>query len=467
MLEITPELDITRSTPLYIQLYEYIKNEIQSGRIGAGTKLPSRRKLSSYLGISLNTIESAYQQLNAEGYVNSKSRKGVFVNQLEEEMIRSHSLDMPYRREKNDEKQYRIDFNHGKVDLNHFPFSIWRKLAQRNLYIEERELFLSGDPQGEVLLREEIASYLFQSRGVRCSPDQVIIGAGTQYLIGLLSLVIGKAPTYSMEDPGFYRIRTVLVDQGVGVRYIPLDEEGISIKHLNDSNARIVYVTPSHQFPNGNIMPVKRRMELLKWAKERNGYIIEDDYDGEFRHVGKPIPSLQGMDVLGRVIYLGTFSKSLIPSLRISYMILPPELARKYHREKFNLYKQTVSRLNQNTLYQFMHDGHWERHLNKMRVIYRRKHAVLLAAIETNFHNRVSVIGDKSGLHILLEVHNDMSEAELIQAAAMKEIKVYPTSIYHQNIDKGQQHEILLGYGGLTESQIEEGIGLLKKAWFI
>ncbi|CAH0344727.1 PLP-dependent aminotransferase family protein [Bacillus sp. CECT 9360] len=466
MFEITPDLDRSNSTPLYMQLYEYIKKEIQSGGISAGTKLPSKRKLSNHLEISQNTVEAAYQQLNAEGYVEAKSRKGIFVNKLEEDAIFFQSPETQYIKEKNDEKKYKIDFNHGKVDLDHFPFSIWRKLTQQSLYFEERELFLSGDSQGEVLLREEIAKYLFQSRGVRCARDQVIIGAGTQYLIGLLCLVIGKEPIYSMEDPGFHRIRTVLEDQGVGLKHIPLDEEGISIRHLKDSNARIVYVTPSHQFPNGNVMPITRRMELLKWAEEKNGYIIEDDYDGEFRHVGKPIPSLQGLDAHGRVIYLGTFSKSLIPSIRISYMILPPDLARKYH-EKFQLYKQTVSRLNQNTLYQFMLDGHWERHLNKMRNIYRRKHTVLLSAIEKNFNNQVTIIGDKSGLHILLEVHNNMSEDELIRTAAMKDIRVYPTTIYQQNKDNIQHPKILLGYGGLTELQIDEGIGLLKKAWFI
>ncbi|RFU60143.1 PLP-dependent aminotransferase family protein [Bacillus sp. V59.32b] len=466
MFEITPDLDRSKSTSLYIQLYEYIKKEIQSGGIKAETKLPSKRKLSNHLGISQNTVEAAYQQLNAEGYVETKSRKGIFVNKLEEDTILFQSPETPYIKEGNDEKKYKIDFNHGKVDLEHFPFSIWRKLTQQSLYFEERELFLSGEPQGEVLLREEIAKYLFQSRGVRCARDQVIIGAGTQYLIGLLCLVIGKELTYSMEDPGFHRIRTVLEDQGVGLKHIPLDEEGISISHLKDSNARIVYVTPSHQFPNGNVMPITRRMELLKWAEEKNGYIIEDDYDGEFRHVGKPIPSLQGLDAHGRVIYLGTFSKSLIPSIRISYVILPPDLARKYH-ERFQLYKQTVSRLNQNTLYQFMLDGHWERHLNKMRNIYRRKHTVLLSSIEKNFNNLVTIIGDKSGLHILLEVHNNMSEDELIRTAAMKDIRVYPTTIYQQNKDKIQQPKILLGYGGLTELQIEEGIRLLKKAWFI
>jgi GntR family transcriptional regulator / MocR family aminotransferase len=464
MFEITPELDRSKDEPLYIQLYDYIKKEIQEGSIKAATRLPSKRKLSEYLQISQNTVEAAYQQLSAEGYVESKVRKGIFVNKLEEEMASFQPVHVPYTKKVPEERKYDIDFNHGKIDLEHFPFNEWRKLTLQSLYFDERELFLNGDPQGEPRLREEIAKYLFQSRGVRCSADQIIIGAGTQYLIGLLCMVIGKGYMYSMENPGFHRVRSVLQDQKVPLTYIPLDEDGININHLKKSNANIAYVTPSHQFPTGIVMPVTRRIELLKWAEEKNGYIIEDDYDGEFRYIGKPIPSLQGLDSHGKVIYLGTFSKSLIPSIRISYMILPPELAAVYHG-KFHMYKQTVSRLNQNTLYQFIQGGHWERHLNKMRNTYRRKHNILRLAVEQNFTDGAEMIGSKSGLHILLKVHNGMSEEVLIRTAAAAGVNIYPTSIYYQNKSKDAQPEILLGYGGVTEVQIEEGMKLLKDSW--
>ncbi len=435
MIDIIPILDIKKKDPLYIQLYNYLKKEIQAGKIQPNVKLPSKRSLSVYLGISQNTIENAYQQLNAEGYVKTEPRKGVFVQELEGDLFpysrnaSTHNKKIP----EDKSEEYHIDFNHGKVDLDYFPYSIWRKLTVQSLYDDQNKIFLNGDPQGELSLREEIAKYLYQSRGVKCEPEQIIIGAGTQYLIGFLSMLIGKEFIYGMEDPGFHRTRRVFKDQGVKTISIPLDEDGISLKPLKGSNARVVYVTPSHQFPFGSIMPIARRTELLKWAEEKEGYIIEDDYDGEFRYRGKPIPSLQGLDFNGRVIYLGTFSKSLIPSIRLSYMILPKKLLEKYYKH-FTIYKQTVSRLHQQTLYLFMKNGHWKSHLNKMRTLYRKKQNILLSSIEKYMGDKISIIGEKSGLHILLRVKNNMSELELINAAMKNKVRVYPTSIYYDKV---------------------------------
>ncbi|MDX8046252.1 PLP-dependent aminotransferase family protein [Gracilibacillus sp. S3-1-1] len=351
------------------------------------------------------------------------------------------------------------------MDLEHFPYSSWKKLTVQSLYYDNSQLFLNGDSKGEFELREEITKYLFQSRGVRSSPDQIIIGAGTQYLIELLCKLIGNEPIYAMEDPGFHRTRIVFNDQNVKITQIPLDVDGISIKSLKESNARVVYVTPSHQFPTGKIMPIARRTELLKWAEQNSGYIIEDDYDGEFRYKGKPIPSLQGLDSEGRVIYLGTFSKSFIPSMRLSYIVLPRTLLAKYD-DHFNIYKQTVSRLHQHTLSQFMQKGYWKSHLNKMRVVYRKKQKVLVSAIKQHMADKIAIIGEESGLHILLKVQNNMSETELIKTAKKQKVKVYPTSIYYNKHEKDQTPMVLLGFGGLTESEIEEGIKLLSKVWF-
>ncbi|MBK5481774.1 PLP-dependent aminotransferase family protein [Peribacillus sp. TH16] len=462
MFEITLTLEKTKKEPLYLQLYEYIKVEIQNGQINAGIKLPSKRKLAVHLGIGLNTVDAAYQQLIAEGYVESRLRKGYYVADLErilpimEQLPVSQGMIYPQR------ETSKIDFNHGRVDIDSFPHSVWKKCLNNTLYHQERELFISGDSQGEVGLRTEIAAYLFQSRGVRCVPDQIIIGAGTQYLIHLLRLLLGNERIFGVEDPCFHRVREVLRLEGAHMTFIPLDESGMSVDTLKESAANVAYVTPSHQFPSGMIMPITRRVELLNWAEKNNGYIIEDDYDGEFRHAGKPIPSLQGLDINGRVIYLGTFSKSLIPTIRVGYMVLPKELAIIYH-EKLKGYKQTVSRMIQETLCLFMKNGHWERHLNKMRTIYRKKNKVLLNAIEENFNDRVTVIGEKSGLHVLLKVKNSSTESELIQMAASVGVKVHPTSVYHSK--KVKEPTILIGYGGLTEREIEEGIRLLKKAW--
>ncbi|WP_078546798.1 MocR-like pyridoxine biosynthesis transcription factor PdxR [Litchfieldia alkalitelluris] len=466
MIEITFNLDYTCQEPLYIQLYKYIKQEILSGRMEPGARLPSKRKLSLHLEVSQNTIETAYEQLQAEGYVESFPRKGVYVKEVDKDVISTtnHEPSSNYI-ERADNDDYEIDFSHGKIALDFFPFSIWRKLTVQSLFEDQSSMFLNGERQGELLLRQEIAKYLYQSRGVRCSPSQIIIGAGTQYLISLLTMIIGRDAVFSMEEPGFHRTREALKDQGVKVNPVTLDDEGLCIQELEKSTANITYVTPSHQFPMGIIMPITRRMELLKWADNDGRYIIEDDYDGEFRYKGKPIPSLQGLDNREKVIYLGTFSKSLIPSIRLSYMVLPPKLLSIYHQH-FSIYKQTVSRLHQHTLWLFMKNGHWERHLNKMRTVYRRKQQTLVDAIEHHFGKNAAIIGGDSGLHLLLSVQNQMSEKELIESAMDKKVKVYPTSVYYENYDAARQQSIvLLGFGGVTEQEIHKGVQLLREAW--
>ena len=458
-------LDQKSNIPLYLQLADYIKQEIAAGKINPQEKLPSKRKLSNYLGLSLNTIQSAYDQLKAEGYIESKPRKGLYVTNFEDDIIINQEYP-PNLEVKSEEVQAnnKIDFNSGKIDLNHFPYSIWRKLAVQSLYEDQGELFYSGNPQGELELRQQIASHLFASRGVRCSSDQIIIGAGTQVLMGMLCLLIGKDHTFALENPGFHRIRAVLQDLGIPFVSIPLDEEGIDVKLLINSEANAAYVTPSHQFPYGMVMPISRRLALLKWAEERKGYIIEDDYDGEYRYKGQPIPSLQGLDAKGRVVYLGTFSKSLIPSIRISYLILPESLLKKY-KESFTIYKQTVSRLHQDTLARFMKNGHWQTHLNKMRTLYRKKHQILIISIKRYLRDNVKIIGEHSGLHIVLEVNNRMEEEVLIRRALDAGVKVYPLSVYHDTDIKKDHAHILMGFGGLSESEIDTGIQRLKKAW--
>lgn len=466
MFEIIPAFDYTGGVPLYIQLYQYVKEEILNGTIKPGTRLPSKRKLSQYLEISQNTIQTAYEQLCAEGYVESKPRKGMFVIRIEDNSVYNRMLEINQNSSTQiDEKlENIIDFSSGKIDLDHFPYSIWRRLTIQSLYSDQSILFSLGDPQGDKCLREEISKYLFQSRGVRCSDEQIVIGAGTQYLLILLTMLIGKDYRYGIENPGFHRARHVFKDQVISVQPISIDDNGISIEDLKKCSARVAYVTPSHQFPLGMVMPISRRIELLKWCEEIQGYIIEDDYDSEFRYKGKPIPSLQGLDNNGRVAYMGTFSKSLIPSIRISYLVLPPSLLKKY-QEHLIVYKQTVSRLHQDTLYRFMKEGYWSSHLNKMRTLYRKKENLLLSSIEKYLGKNVEVIGAKSGLHILLKVKINLSEDKLISTAYNNGVKVYPTSLYYDSYKNNEYPIILLGFAGVKESQIEEGIKTLKNIW--
>ncbi|HDR4419912.1 TPA: PLP-dependent aminotransferase family protein [Bacillus cereus] len=462
MLELTPNLNTRSKTALYVQLYEYIKKEVKDGTIPAFTKLPAKRKLASYLQVSKNTVEAAYEQLLAEGYIESASRKGYFVCKIEQmiyvEGSEAKVEEVPFR-----EENYTFDFTQTGVDTNTFPFTMYRKLINDVWQPHNNELLFLGHPQGELSLREEIANYLYESRGVRCSASQIVLGAGTQILVKLLFQLL-KGSNYAVENPGYHR-KMVVFEQGEKkVQMLSLDRDGICMEDLENSDANVVFVTPSHQFPYGMIMPITRRTQLLQWAKkEEERYIIEDDYDSEFRYSGKPIPALQGLDTDGKVIYMGTLSKALLPSLRMSYIVLPKNLIEKYQKE-YLFYTQSVSRMDQEVIRTFLNEGYWEKHIHKMRVVYRKKRDRLVFEIEKYFSNRVEVIGEDSGLHILLKVHNGMREEELIQEAAKYSIKIYPVSTYYKD-GTASENVVLLGFAILSEEEIAKAIQLLHKAW--
>ncbi|WP_088105636.1 PLP-dependent aminotransferase family protein [Halalkalibacter urbisdiaboli] len=468
MLEVTPILNTSNKKPLYQQLYQYIKDEIVSGKIQTGARLPSIRQLSKHLAVSRNTVETAYQQLIMEGYVESKPRSGLFVIDIKCELPLLQPRHNPIIEEnKNVQQNIDIDFRYGHVDSEHFPYAIWRKLTLNILHPNEKRLFSYGDSQGEYELRLELAKYLRHSRGVECSPEQIVIGAGIQPLISIVfHLINSEGTTVAMEEPGYDGVRAVLENHRLTVKAIPLDKYGINIDTLYKSTANVVYITPSHQFPSGLIMPFSRRLQLLKWAETQNGIIIEDDYDGEFRYVGKPIPALQGLDTNNNVIYIGSLSKSLLPSIRLGYMILPLPLLKRY-KQSFQLYDQSVSTIHQMTLHQFIKQGYWERHLRKMRKVYQRKQTTLITEIKRRLGQRVSITGTEAGLHILLEVKNGMCEEELINQALKFKVGVYPVSRHWRGNSNRQLNMVQIGFGGVTEEKIIEGIKRLEKAWFM
>ncbi|AXY07674.1 GntR family transcriptional regulator [Bacillus thuringiensis LM1212] len=463
MLELTPNLNTKSKIALYVQLYEYIKKEIKDGTIPAFTKLPAKRKLASYLQVSKNTVEAAYEQLLAEGYIESASRKGYFVCKVEQ-MIYVEGSEAEVEEISFREENYKFDFTQTGVDTKTFPFTMYRKLINDVWQPHNNELLFLGHPQGELSLREEIAKYLYESRGVRCSASQIVLGAGTQILVKLLFQLL-KGSNYAVENPGYHR-KMVVFEQGEEkVQMLSLDRDGICMADLENSDANVVFVTPSHQFPYGMIMPITRRTQLLQWAKkEEDRYIIEDDYDSEFRYSGKPIPALQGLDTDGKIIYMGTLSKALLPSLRMSYIVLPKNLIKKYQKE-YLFYTQSVSRMDQEVIRKFLNEGYWEKHIHKMRVVYRKKRDRLVFEIGKYFSNRVEVIGEDSGLHILLKVHNGMREEELIKEAAKYSIKIYPVSTYYKD-DTAPENVVLLGFAILSEEEIAQAIQLLNTAWF-
>ncbi|WP_085993213.1 PLP-dependent aminotransferase family protein [Oceanobacillus senegalensis] len=456
-------LERSSNIPLYEQLYNFIKNEIIDGRIKHGEKLPSKRKLSEFLKISQNTVETAYEQLLAEGYVEGISRKGYFVLAYEDlEYVETQHVSNRLPKQSKEKMTYH--FHPSWIDTENFPFAKWRKYARDMISKEKHSLLLLGDMQGELELRQEIANYLYHARGVQCSEEEIVIGAGSEILLQQLILLFQKDMIYGVEDPGYHMISRILKNYPNSVYPIGVDEEGLLTKQVENTPINVVYVTPSHHFPYGSVLSVNRRNQLLKWAREdSNRYIIEDDYDSEFRYTGKAIPSLQSMDHAGKVIYLGSFSKSLIPSLRISYMVLPKPLLERY-KQVLSFYQCSVSRLDQHILTEFMRKGDFERHLNRMRKIYRRKLDKTLEFLRP-YKKQIEVIGDQSGLHIVLVVKNGMNEEELIQKAKEKHIQIYPLSSYSLEKRIESDPMIILGFAGIPEEKLENAIHLLLKSW--
>ena len=465
MNELTISLDPHRKTPLYEQIYGFIREEIRGGRIRAGERLPSARALSGYLSVSRSTVDLAYEQLVSEGYLESVPCKGYFVCEIDG----LYRLDEKKEETKEDDAAeqmpFRYDFAVTGTAPGGFPQNSWKKISKEVLLDADDSLFQLGDAKGEHGLREAIRDYLHHARGVNCRTEQIIVGAGNDYLLMLLSVILGRGHKVAMENPTYISAYRCFAKLGYAMCTISMDEAGMRPAELEKSGADLAYIMPSHQFPMGMVMPMKRRMQLLAWASRENGrYLIEDDYDSEFRYRGKPIPALQGMDRSGRVIYLGTFSKCIAPAIRVSYLVLPTHLLLRY-RSQTSFYASTVSRIDQNILYQFLAGGYFERHLNRMRAVYKTKHDLLLEQIEP-LRERFEIRGEHAGIHILLTSRQGESEEQLIQKAEEAGVKVYGLSSYF--IHPQHNHRpatVVLGYASLSEEQIVEGIRLLMECW--
>lgn len=452
--------------PMYRQIYDYIKNEIQKGRMKAGEKLPSSRLLAKNLCISRSTVDMAYDQLLAEGYIESVPCKGYYVCRMEGLYFSAEKKEGPERSsaQKPSAPAYRWDFALNGIAPGGFPHNIWRKLSREVLSQEGDSLFQLGDPCGEPGIRQAVAEYLHSARGVDCDPDQIIIGAGNDYLLMLLWVILGKKRRIAMENPTYLSAYYDLVHMGCQILPVGQDSQGILIEELEKTEADTVYVMPSHQFPMGMVMPLGRRMELLRWADAREGrYIIEDDYDSEFRYKGQPIPALSGFDKKGCVIYLGTFSKSLAPSVRVSYMVLPPALMRDY-LSLGHLFSVTVSRTDQKILELFLREGYYERHLNRMRAVYKNKHDLMVRCLkEMDPICRFS--GENAGVHLVLEFCNGLTEKEAVRRAKAAGIKVYGVSEYRIRRVEKEENMVLLGYASMEDKEIEKAMKELKRIW--
>lgn len=459
-VEITPFLQRELPEPLYSQLYHWIKKEIEEDRLLPGMKMPSIRQLTAHLEVSRNTVESAYQQLQSEGYLESVPKSGIWVAEIEKPLLHPIELVHPILPECKPSSEVRVDFEYGNVDLDKFPLKQWKKCLSDAVGQENNWLFEYSEKQGEFALKREISNYLLQSRGVRSTPEQILITAGTQTSMALICRLLElREKTVAMEEPGYIGVRSVIEDEGCYIDPVPLEKDGLSVEHIEKSRAKAVYVTPSHQFPFGMILSISKRMRLLKWAYQTGGYIIEDDYDDEFRYQGQPIPSLKSLDEEEKVIYLGTFSKSFLPSVRLSYIIFPPSLMDQYSR-RFKVYNQSVSPIIQRAMALFLQSGEFERHIRRMRKMYQRKHQTLLKSIEQHMGAKVKIVGEKSGLHILLQLKG-ISTIELIEKGLQKGVKVYSPISFWQNPTPEGNSYIMLGFGGLSIEEIETGVRLL------
>lgn len=456
------QLQKEHTIPLYEQLYIGIKNAITNNQLAVGARLPSKRELAEFFNISQTTVELAYAQLLAEGYIMSKPRVGYFVEEIDTLPFHKTEITTVTFKEATQHPKYEIDFSSAKIDEDAFPFTIWRKYAKDVLDKPFKHLLQTGERQGELALRIEIANYLHQSRGIECQPEQIVIGSGTEQLLPMILKLLDDDCLLAFENPGYSPIPRQQLNQ-LAIP-ISVDADGIVVKQLQKTNANVVYVTPSHQFPTGAVLSANRRTQLLNWAaKMPNRFIIEDDYDSEFRYIGKPIPALRGLDQNNRVIYLSTFTKSLMPSMRVAYFVLPPTLIQHY-QEHFNYYASTVPRFEQHILANFMKDGHFAKHLNRMRKIYRKKHDKCIEVF-SNHYPQITISGDAAGTNILIAFHHEKSEQGLQQIARQNSINILPLSTYYLTEQHYSKRTFLLGFGNLQLHDIERYIHQLMKVW--
>lgn len=441
---------------LYEQLYNFIKNDILNKKLKSNEKLPSKRGLAAHLEISLITVESAYGQLMAEGYVYSIEKKGYYVSPVEEFPARPFISEI--YKEEQEKQEYFLDFVSNSLSRELFPFTVWSKLLRKTLLDREKSLLSSLSYNGIFELRKAISDYLYQYRGVNANPDMIIIGAGTEYLYNLIIQLLGREKIYAVENPGYPKIAKIYTCNDVICKKIEVDKDGLSVSELLISGADVVHISPSHHFPTGIVMPIARRQELLRWAKENgNRYIIEDDYDSEFRFIGKPIQTLISIDDSEKVIYMNTFSKTLAPSIRISYMVLPPRLKELYEKN-LDFYSCTVSSFEQYTLAEFISEGHYERHINKMKNLYRKKRdAVINAFLKSRICEMIEITEENAGLHFLLRISSDKNSLEIVNSAKKQGIRLSAISDYTYGANDSQ-NVFVINYSGIDEEKLDEGI---------
>ena len=449
---VTYELKKSPGVPLYEALYRCIRQDILTGNLKAGDKLPSKRALARNLEVSKITVETAYSQLLSEGYIRSVEKVGYFVEAME----RQSAPPVPAKPQPESAGPASLDLTEGGTE--HFPFSVWTKL-QREVMLDYGEKLLRPLPnRGVPELRQAIAEHLAAFRGMHVDPENILIGAGTDFLYNLLIQLLGRDRTYAVEEPGYSKIRRIYAAGGVKCVSAHMDGSGVKPESLE--NADVLHFSPAHHFPTGLVTPVSRRIELLNWAYRADRWIIEDDYDSEFRSDAHPKPAMQSLDGRGRVIYMNTFSKSLAPSIRISYMVLPSALMEEFQR-KLGFYSCTVPSFEQYTLARFLSRGHFEKHINRMRKFYRsRRNRVVQMHRECAVADRLTILEQDAGLHFLLKVDTSLTDTQLTARLAEKGVRVRALSEYFHDRPE-DRHCLVVNYSGLKEESLQASLEIL------
>lgn len=458
MKQIMPMFTYNHSTPLYLQLYNDIKDNILNGNIRNGEKLPSLRALAKSVEISITTVGLAYDQLLVEGYIFSKPGSGYFINEI------ASGMGTPSARDTSSREDKLTKDNAYFYDPATFDFAKWKKCTNQVLTEYAYLLFHEGDPQGELALRNEISKYVYQSRGVICTPDQIVIGAGTQQITGQLSniLALMNIKSIILEDPCYLPVKNIFRDRGFTISQIPVGKEGISLSHLPINLPSAVYVSPSNQFPTGAVIPVGKRYELLSWAQKNKSIIIEDDYDSELRYFGRPIPALQGLDTNQRVVYLGSFSSTLFASVKLSYMILPEFMADIFQRLKCD-YSQTCSKMEQLTLSLFMGKGQYQTGIKKLRALCAQKLNLTTNVLIKKGAGFINLTNTTSGVNIIININSRKSSTQLCKEGASLGIQLSEMSSYTDKPNKASS--LILYFNQIPIDKIPSAIESLIELW--
>ena len=441
------------------ELYKALKNDIEEGKLKRGEKLPSKRTFARNCSVSTITVQNAYDQLVSEGYITAIEKKGYYVS---DSVAKKSKVSYLVEEDEDTSTVELPDLSNNRVNVDNFPFSIWSRIMRKTMGEKQNLLLSPMKTEGVYELRRAISHHLSSFRGMAVSPSQIIVGAGTEYLYSLIIQLLGRDKLYALEDPGYMKLERIYNANGVGSIKVELDDKGLSLLSLEKSSADIAHISPNHHYPTGITMPLDRRYEILSWAaKKDERYIIEDDYDSEFRVSRNPVPTFYSLDTSGSVIYMNTFSKSLASTVRISYMVLPDSLAERF-KENFSFYSSTVSSFEQYTLASFIEEGFFEKHINRMRLYYiRQRQAVLSLLSSSLMKDKCSVIENDSGLHFILRLNTFLSDKEVKDILYREGIKISALSDYSRS--SSISHDFIISYSNLDMDAFKRALGILSE----